>query len=131
MNTRRRLLDLDRPDCLRRLAAASVGRLAYTADALPAVRPALYLLDTDGIVIRTPITSSLAARGEEVVAFEVDDICPHTLSGWSVVVTGRATEVRDPARRDHLRAALRSWGQRPDDRIIRISCDLIAGCEVP
>lgn len=117
---------------MRNLASASVGRLVHTTDALPVVHAVNYEIQDDFIVMRTGSDSKLAsARAEEIVAFEVDDIAPHTRSGWSVVVTGRASEITEPAQRAHLRSTLRSWLPRTTDRFIRIRCDHVTGRSLP
>ncbi|WP_405959638.1 pyridoxamine 5'-phosphate oxidase family protein [Streptomyces sp. NBC_00024] len=45
----------------------------------------------------------------EVVAYEADDLDPVTRTGWSVVVTGTASRVLDPAELTRYQAALTSW----------------------
>jgi hypothetical protein len=51
-------------DCLTLLRRVRVGRLVFTARALPAVRPVCFSVDGDDIVIRTAARSGLA---DEVV----------------------------------------------------------------
>ncbi|HEY2763503.1 MAG TPA: pyridoxamine 5'-phosphate oxidase family protein [Pseudonocardiaceae bacterium] len=90
------LAELDRTECLRLLGTAVVGRIVFTEDALPAIRPVNFLLDGDEIVFRTGTGSTLAAATRHsVVAFEVDEIDTRTHTGWSVVVVGQAYEIAD------------------------------------
>jgi len=83
---------LDRHECLELLSAASLGRVALSMGALPAVLPVSFCLMDDQIVFYTGAGSKLAAALEEtVVAFEVDDFDSFTGDGWSVNVVGRAS----------------------------------------
>jgi uncharacterized protein len=80
-----------RPECIRRLAEHSVGRLAVTAHALPAIIPVNYALRDHSIVFRTKGDGLLArACDESVVAFEVDELAADGSGGWSVLVVGVA-----------------------------------------
>ena len=89
---------LDREECLRLLATATLGRLGLTSGALPTVLPVNFRLDSERVLVRTGRGSKLdAATQNTVVAFEVDDFDPLFQSGWSVVIVGMAREVTDPA----------------------------------
>ena len=82
---------MQRPECLQRLAGQAVGRVAVTAQALPAIIPVNYVLDDQSIVFRTDADGLLAhACDESVVAFEVDDMAADGSGGWSVLVVGVA-----------------------------------------
>jgi hypothetical protein len=62
------------------------------------VLPVTYHLDQDRILVHTTRGSRLdAALKDAVVAFEADQLDPSEHSGWSVAVTGVATEL-DPGR---------------------------------
>ncbi len=87
---------IDRDGCLRLLAAVAVGRVVFTASAMPAAQPVAFLIDDDEIVFRA--SGPIGAARKDVVAFEADDIDPHTLTGWSVLGVGETYEIRDPAR---------------------------------
>lgn len=120
---------LDREECLRLLARATLGRIGVTCGALPAVLPVNFWLDGDRIVIRTGEGSKLdAATRNAVVAFEVDDFDPLYHSGSSVVVTGVAREVTDPGDLAALRQApLARWAPRGNGKVIAVSTDMISG----
>ena len=80
-----------RPECVRRLAEHSVGRVAVTAHALPAIFPVNYAIHNHSIVFRTDGDGLLAhACDESVVAFEVDEVAVDGSGGWSVLVVGVA-----------------------------------------
>ncbi|MHC3467609.1 pyridoxamine 5'-phosphate oxidase family protein [Streptomyces sp. 7R007] len=124
---------LDRQECLRLLAKAPVGRVVYTRHALPAVLPVNFSLDTDSaVLLRTSPRSDLVrAVDGVVVAFEADDFDTDRRSGWSVVVTGRASVVTDPAEHERLsRTGPRSWVASHDGVFVRIAPEMVTGREV-
>lgn len=104
--------ELDRQECLHRLAKVPVGRIVYTRQALPAVLPVNFGLDHDGaVLVRVSAASELVrAIAGAVVAFEADEVDAAAHSGWSVVVMGAAVLVTDPAEHARLlRTGPRSW----------------------
>ncbi|APY85435.1 pyridoxamine 5'-phosphate oxidase family protein [Streptomyces alfalfae] len=124
---------LDRQECLRLLAKAPVGRVVYTRQALPAVLPVNFSLDTDASVLlcTSPGSDLVAAIDDVVVAFEADEFDAVARSGWSVVVTGRATVVTDPAEHERLaRTGPRSWMPLHDAAFVRIESEMVTGREL-
>jgi len=122
--------ELERQECLRLLAEVPVGRIVHTRQALPAVLPVNFCLDGDGAVLLCTAAASELVRAIDgaVVAFEADQVDPVTHSGWSVVVTGAASVVRDPAEHDRLtRTGPRSWAPSPEEVFVRIQPDLVTG----
>lgn len=120
---------LDREVCLSLLSSTHVGRLALSIDALPVILPVNFVVHDEKVVFRTaPGTKLSAAARSAVVAFEVDDIEPLRHEGWSVLVTGRAHEVSDPALVKELnRLPLRPWAPGSRDHFIAIDVDRISG----
>jgi uncharacterized protein len=120
---------LDREESLRLLATAALGRIAVTSAALPLVLPVNFRFDGRQVLIRTGAGTKLdAATDHAVVAFEVDDIDPATESGWSVVVTGVARELTDPAALSELAdRPLTRWATGVAVRVVAISVDLVTG----
>jgi uncharacterized protein len=88
---------LDDAECRRLLASATIGRLAFTDGALPAVVPVPFALVDDSVVIPVRRDDPLAhaARGA-VMAFEVDSYVDRPGAGWSVTVVGPSTVVDRP-----------------------------------
>ncbi|NBE54542.1 pyridoxamine 5'-phosphate oxidase family protein [Streptomyces boluensis] len=130
----RRMVPLDRAEALRLLSGVSVGRIAFTEHALPAIRPVNHILDHGDIVIRTHEGAALTAQAHRadtgtgvVVAYEADAIDPRTHLGWSVVVTGYAQVVTDPADLSRYRSLLHPWVFGSTDFAIRIRPDLVHG----
>lgn len=124
---------MDRQECLRLLAGVPVGRVVYTRQALPAVLPVDFAVDPDGsVILRTAAGSDLVrAVDGVVVAFEADEFDARDRSGWSVVVTGRATVVSDPVAHDRLlRTGPRSWMPVHEDVFIRVAAEMVTGREL-
>ncbi|MHB9755338.1 pyridoxamine 5'-phosphate oxidase family protein [Streptomyces sp. BYX5S] len=129
----RHSVELDRSEALALLASVSLGRVVFTQHALPTIRPVNHVFDGGDIVIRTHEGSALTSRTRigglqgVVVAYEADAIDPDTHLGWSVVVTGYAELVDDPAELARYRALLRPWANQSMDYAVRIRPDLVAG----
>ncbi|MEV6294927.1 pyridoxamine 5'-phosphate oxidase family protein [Streptomyces sp. NPDC051896] len=129
-----RRIDLDPAEALRLLGSVSLGRIVFTWQALPTVRPVNHALDSGDIVIRTHEGAALTSHAEEadgtgvVVAYEADAIDPDTHLGWSVVVTGYAQLVTDPVELDRIRELLQPWAPIEGmDQAVRIRPELVAG----
>ncbi|MFE5208884.1 pyridoxamine 5'-phosphate oxidase family protein [Streptomyces sp. NPDC056600] len=124
--------ELDREESLRRLATATVGRVVHTRQALPSVLPVNFALDHGGVLLRTSAASELVrAVDGEVVAFEADAVDGAAHSGWSVVVTGTASVVTDPAEHQRLtRTGPASWVPWPQEVFLRIAPQRVTGREL-
>jgi nitroimidazol reductase NimA-like FMN-containing flavoprotein (pyridoxamine 5'-phosphate oxidase superfamily) len=94
---------LDQSECWRLLRTQDVGRLSVVVEGEPDIFPVNYVVDHGSIVIRTAAGRKLAASVRGAVAFEVDELHGSDASGWSVVLRGRATEIRD---KDEVMAVL-------------------------
>ena len=93
---------LTRADCLHLLGAEVLGRVVFTASAMPAVQPVRYVLYGEEVVFCVADSGPLAsATRHTVVGFQVDDFDPVTQAGWSVLGVGQAYEIPDT---DHRRA---------------------------
>ena len=123
------LVVLDREECLTLLATATLGRIGVTTGALPRVFPVNFWFDGDRILVRTgPGTTLEAAARHSVVAFEVDDMDAFAHTGWSVMVTGEAHAIDDPAELADLRhAPLPHWARDLDDPVLAIEPALVSG----
>ncbi|MGW4595378.1 pyridoxamine 5'-phosphate oxidase family protein [Streptomyces sp. NPDC004457] len=129
-----RRIDLDHAEALRLLGSVSLGRIVFTRQALPTVRPVHHILDDGDIVIRTHEGAALTSHAQEaagtgvVVAYEADAIDPDTHLGWSVVVTGYARLVTDPVELERVRGLLQPWvPMEPADQTVRIHPELVTG----
>ena len=120
---------LERDQCLLLLAGRTLGRLGISAGALPVILPVNYRLVGDRIVFRTsPGTKLDAATRNAVVAFEVDDMDPFDHTGWSVLVTGIARPVDDPADVATLaRAGIPRWAPSEGEHIVELPLTMVSG----
>jgi nitroimidazol reductase NimA-like FMN-containing flavoprotein (pyridoxamine 5'-phosphate oxidase superfamily) len=128
MNKLRSLLP---KECLALLGSAPVGRLVFTEDALPAIRPVNFILHDGDIVVRTSPTGALGKLADQVVAFEVDEIAPGTHTGWSVVAVGKVEHITDietlVAMSDPIR---KPWAPGTRSCYLRIPIEIITGREI-
>jgi nitroimidazol reductase NimA-like FMN-containing flavoprotein (pyridoxamine 5'-phosphate oxidase superfamily) len=124
------LRELTRDECLDRVRAGRIGRVAVTHRALPAILPVNYVFDR-GIVFRTRSNSMLAnaCRGA-VVAFEIDELAEDGTSGWSVLVVGVADALEGSDRLRAINRGLASALGEPTDHFVRISLGTMTGREI-
>ncbi|HEX4657091.1 MAG TPA: pyridoxamine 5'-phosphate oxidase family protein [Streptosporangiaceae bacterium] len=131
MDDQRRLEALSPHESMRLLAGVPLGRVVFTARALPAIRPVSHLVDGDYVIIRTDggaaITSELRADAGTVVAYEADVIDMTERLGWSVIVVGVAHRVIDPDHAALYRRSLQSWAGGAKDQVIAIHADMVTG----
>ncbi|MEC3953183.1 pyridoxamine 5'-phosphate oxidase family protein [Nocardia sp. CDC153] len=127
----RSMVNLSRAESLRLLATVPFGRVVFTRDALPAIRPVNHIVDGDQVIVRTRLSSRLTttvrADPEVVVAFEADDLDPVRRLGWSVVVTGIARTITDPMRVARYDRRVRPWIDGFMDTIVAIEPTLVTG----
>jgi uncharacterized protein len=119
---------LSRDECLRGLASHSLGRLAVSAHALPAIIPINYSL-TDGVIIFRTLADGMVARAcnGSVVAFQVDNLGRDRGTEWSVLVVGLATLiVASDALRSLPLDAVSAPGEEPD-QFVGITIGRISG----
>ena len=120
---------LEETECLALMRTASVGRVAYTEDALPAVQPVCFVLGDGEVFIPTQPGSRVAAasRGADV-GFEVDeeDVDGHT--GWSVTVVGPSRLIADPVEVGRLdERGVRPWAPGGAHCYIGVAVRLVRG----
>ncbi|GGX60289.1 pyridoxamine 5'-phosphate oxidase family protein [Streptomyces minutiscleroticus] len=129
-----RLVELSRNEALTLLASVPLGRVGFTRQALPAIRPVRHLVHEGAVVICTHTGSVFLHRflESEVVAYEADEIDPDTRTGWSVTVTGVAARVTDPEELVHYRdlrcqSLLVPWTDAGMVHVVRIAPELVTG----
>jgi nitroimidazol reductase NimA-like FMN-containing flavoprotein (pyridoxamine 5'-phosphate oxidase superfamily) len=127
------MLDLDRPECLRLLAATGVGRIAVSVTGWehPVIRPVNYVFDasSQSVLIRTAPGSKLhAILRSAKAAFEVDDFDPAGHVGWSVIIVGVSEEITNPAELRRIdRLGLEPWAPGRKGHWIRIRANTVSG----
>jgi uncharacterized protein len=115
--------------CRDLLTRASVGRVAVTVAALPAIFPVNYALLGDDILFVTGEGTKLRAALERaVVAFQVDHIDEASGSGWSVMAVGIAEEITEPT---EIKAAeamdLRPFAAGDRTHFVKIAPEFLSG----
>jgi hypothetical protein len=126
----RSLGELSRAEALYLLASVPVGRLVFTHQALPAIRPVNHLVEDDMVVIGLTAGSAIAASsgaGGTVVAYEADSLDVAERSGWTVVVTGLARLETDSGAVLRYLARLRPWLAGAMTDVLTISSDIVTG----
>lgn len=122
-----RIVDLDRAESLRLLAAKKVGRLAFVDEGAPMIMPMNFTLADERIVFRTLAYGSGARAVDTAVAFEVDDIDDFLEAGWSVVVSGTA-ELLSEEELNRLRGdAPEPWAEGPRTLFVAIPIQQVSG----
>lgn len=108
---------------------AVVGRLAVVVNGGPDIFPVNHVVDHGTVVFRTARGTKLSAALENpAVAFEVDGYDAVDGDAWSVVVKGRAEEVKEMY--DVLEVIdlpIFPWHASPKPRYMRIDADTITG----
>jgi len=124
-----RMVELSRDEALNLLGTVQLGRVAFTDQALPAIRPVNHLVDKGDIIVRTHGGSALLGRAlaSEVVAYEADEIDAATRTGWSVVVTGTATRIVDPGALARYQSLLMPWVDNEMGQVVRIRPEIVNG----
>ena len=119
-------------EALRLLGGVSLGRIAFTIDALPTIRPTNHIVD-DGVVIvrgHRGVDLELKAAADKVVAYSADVIDPCTYVGWCVTLTGIALLIDHPSDRADLPTVVRPWGTHEQSYVIRIEPEVVTGFEL-
>ena len=131
------LLDLDRPECLRLLAAGGIGRIAVSVTEWdhPMIRPVNYVFDTpsQSVLIRTAPGSKLHSILRSArAAFEIDGIDATSRVGWSVIIVGVCDEITSPAELRRIEGlGLDPWAPGHKGHWIRIYANVVSGRRIP
>jgi nitroimidazol reductase NimA-like FMN-containing flavoprotein (pyridoxamine 5'-phosphate oxidase superfamily) len=126
----RRLVQLTRSRAVELLGSVRVGRLAFSHEGLPAIRPVNHLVEGESVLVRaTPGAAfTLASGGYGIeVAYEADAIDEESRLGWSVIVRGTARLLDDQTAAERYRTRLRPWISGAADDVITISADVVTG----
>jgi hypothetical protein len=126
----RPLGELSRTEALCLLASVPVGRLVFTHQALPAIKPVNHLVEDGMVVIGLTAGSAIAASsgaGGTVVAYEADSLDPAERSGWTVIVVGVARLETDSDAVLRFRARLRPWLAGSMTDVLTISSEIVTG----
>jgi nitroimidazol reductase NimA-like FMN-containing flavoprotein (pyridoxamine 5'-phosphate oxidase superfamily) len=121
--------ELGTDECMRRLAAAHVGHLGFTAKALPVVTPIRYLLCGQAIVFATGSATELrSAHNHAVACVGISGVDQSTGAEWTVLATGRLRGADDSATSAGAQALPPAWGAPDAKRFIALDIELLNGC---
>ncbi len=127
----RQMLELTEPESWQLLRSVSLGRIVFTRHAMPAIRPVNHLVEDEAIIVRAHLGSAIVARTAAddgvVVCYEADELDPVRHTGWSVIVTGMARLVRDPAAITRYEQLLEPWVAGQMDYVIAVRPQVITG----
>jgi nitroimidazol reductase NimA-like FMN-containing flavoprotein (pyridoxamine 5'-phosphate oxidase superfamily) len=128
----RQAVRLDIEESLRLLGSVRVGRVVFSYEAMPAIRPVNHLVDDGKVIIRVHDDATIipAALRQAVVAYEADELDPDRGVGWSVIVTGLARYVTSAERIAQYARRLRPWVDDAVDHVIEISPGQITGMQL-
>jgi len=130
MGQPRRLLEVTRQEALRRLGSVAVGRIVFSQHALPAIRPVNHVVDGDAVIVRTHLGAAVLSAAGMVVAYQADTFDQVNEVGWSVVVTGVARQLTDPADVAHYEGVLPPWLGGAPNHVVRIEPRIVTGYEL-
>lgn len=112
------LTSLTADECRALIAPGGVGRVLFVEPGRgPVAIPVNYRMDGADVVFRTSAGAGMAAGiRQDAVSFDVDHLDEALGEGWSVLVTGTASVIDDPAGLDRAAAlGVEPWagGERP------------------
>jgi uncharacterized protein len=120
---------LDEATCLALLGSIDVGRCAWVGDDGRVVMlPVNFAIEEGDIIFRSAHGAKLAAaRDGQRFSFEGDDVEPALHTGWSVLVTGHATEVTDPEEAARLAQLVHPWARDERANVVRLRSEQVTG----
>ena len=124
------LRELSEAESLTLLGRVSFGRVVFSRDALPAIRPVNHVVDDGAVIIRTHLGAALLSAVGMVVAYEADSIDPVSRTGWTVILVGIARQVVDMDDLARYERMLRPWIRGSMDHVIRIVPETVTGVEL-
>jgi nitroimidazol reductase NimA-like FMN-containing flavoprotein (pyridoxamine 5'-phosphate oxidase superfamily) len=88
---------MGRQQCLDLIESHHLGRIAWQAADVPQILPISYAMHQGSLYFRTLPDGLLAELAQPTsVALEVDDLDQQTRTGWSIVLHGHSSAVREP-----------------------------------
>lgn len=115
-------------ECRAYLGAGGVGRFLFDADRGPVAVPVNFRMLAEDVVFRTQPGTGQSAAAQPRVSFEVDHLDETLGEGWSVLISGHAHVVTDPAEQAELRALrIEPWPGGAFDEYVRLVPELITG----
>jgi transcriptional regulator with XRE-family HTH domain len=116
--------------CREHLAGGGVGRFLFVEPGRgPVAIPVNYRMDGDDVVFRTGGQTSITGGvSQQQVSFDVDHIDDTLSEGWSVLLSGTARIITDPAELEHATAlGIEPWAGGDREVYVRMSASQITG----
>ncbi|MGO9196201.1 MAG: helix-turn-helix domain-containing protein [Acidimicrobiales bacterium] len=120
---RPRLETMTRQQSEDHLGSGGVGRIVFDGDAGPVALPMNFAFTEGVVVFRTTERLALSLTAQRAVSFEVDRIDEAVSEGWSVLLTGQARLVTEPAELQSLASAEFEPWAGDEDRNAVVSID--------
>jgi nitroimidazol reductase NimA-like FMN-containing flavoprotein (pyridoxamine 5'-phosphate oxidase superfamily) len=119
---------LSREECEAHLAGGGIGHFVFVAPQGPIALPVNFRFFDSDVIFQTRAEGVLAAAAGSTVSFEVDHIDEAMSEGWSVLITGRAQLVDDPAQLEQLaELGIEPWPGGHREAVIRVGAETISG----
>ncbi len=119
---------LSEEESFRLLGSTGFGRIGISLGAMPVILPVNFALHGADIVFRTGEGTKLRGAVEDtVVAFQADQVYPVRREGWSVLVVGRASEVKGRDLEALGRATGTPWAPGERGHVARIRAEVVSG----
>jgi nitroimidazol reductase NimA-like FMN-containing flavoprotein (pyridoxamine 5'-phosphate oxidase superfamily) len=110
------------------LGGTRIARVVLSINCMPVALPVNVAVLGEDAIFSTDSGSKLTAAVEgQVVSVEADDIDLMYRTGWSVLVTGRAQLVTEPADIEWASSRLQPWAPGPHPFLVRVPSTLISG----
>lgn len=117
-------------ECMQLVAAGGIGRFLFDEPGRgPVAIPVNFRMDGDSVVFRTASESSMThgVHGQQV-SFDVDHFDDALGEGWSVLLSGTARIITDPAEVDRAeRLGIEPWAGGERQAYVRITVTQVTG----
>lgn len=116
-------------ECRALIRPGGVGRVVFVERRGPVALPVNFRTLDDDVVFRAaPSDSLVSAMGQGPISFEVDHIDEALAEGWSVLLSGQAHVVVDPAELEQVRAlGVVPWAGGERDAHVRLVAEATTG----
>jgi transcriptional regulator with XRE-family HTH domain len=124
------LQSLSREECMQLVARGGIGRFLFDEPGRgPVAIPVNFRMADDGVVFRTTSESSAyeSLHGQPI-SFDVDHFDDALGEGWSVLLSGTASVITDPAELDRAKAlGIEPWADGDRQTYVRIAVTRVTG----
>ncbi|GAA4660396.1 pyridoxamine 5'-phosphate oxidase family protein [Kineococcus glutinatus] len=120
-------VEISPAECRELLATRTIGVIAYTEHAQPAIRTVEYVVDGEEVLVRTTADSIFArAVANATVALNVHVVDVDRRSGWSVTAVGRA-RLLPLEESQRLASRLGTWAPEGQSQVLHLRLQKLTG----